>query len=318
MNVFIAADVGGTNLRLAVVRENGEILDQLRQRCDFSRQPSLSTQALETRILEALATPCRTMMGKHPDIAAIGIGFPGFFRGDSGVLAASPNLPQLADFALAARLQDMLELPVAAQNDALCAALGEYRHGVARGCAHLLHVTLGTGIGGGLILGGEPWAGEHGMAAEFGHLKIVSDETALPCGCGGRGCVEAYASASAVARRAQDIGLDADAAGVYALARQGHRPAAEILTAAGNHLGQALAEAVKLLDIHTISVSGGLTGAWEFLHPAILSGMENGLIPPHRGKVRILRSTLDDQGGLLGAAAFAARLIAQATRPASS
>ncbi|MDX8407462.1 MAG: ROK family protein, partial [Mariprofundaceae bacterium] len=208
-------------------------------------------------------------------------------------------------FALAEQLGARLKISVAAQNDALCAALGEARFGVGLGRNNLMHITLGTGVGGGLILHKHPYTGENGMAMEFGHLRVDYDDAARTCGCGGSGCVEAYASASAIADRyAALTGKTSDSAAIYAAACRGDKTAIRVLEDAGMYLGRAIAEAVKLLDVETISISGGLTGAWELFQPALMQEMDQRLIPPLKGKINVLRTSLDDRGGLLGAAAL--------------
>ena len=201
-------------------------------------------------------------------------------------------------------LSDALHIPVTAQNDALCAAIGELHFGAAKGQANLLHITLGTGVGGGLILNHTPYTGESGMAMEFGHLRVDTDHAAArACGCGGNGCVEAYASASAVAEHyARLSGVSCNSKLIHTKALQGDANAIHALSHAGHMLGKAIAEASKLLDIHTITISGGLTGAWSFLHPAIMQSLNQQLIPPMQGKIHVLASTLDDRAGLLGAA----------------
>jgi len=197
-------------------------------------------------------------------------------------------------------------MSVTVENDALCAAIGEQKYGAGQGRANLLHITLGTGIGSGLILNNIPYSGEHGMAMEFGHLCIEHHEGRL-CGCGNHGCVEAYASATALIKRFTEICRCeiTDAKSIFEQARQGHACALTITNEAGMYLGMAIAEAVKLLDVTTITVSGGLIGGWDLLHPALKRELDNNLIPPLKGKVDVLRSRLDDNAGLLGAATIA-------------
>lgn len=300
--LFLAADVGGTNIRAAVVDDSGDIVDDIRAETNLS-----TPEITEKQIIAQLATLFSGLIEKHPSIHAIGIGFPGFFIGDSGIVSASPNIPRLRNFNLAASLSEALKLPVTAQNDALCAAIGEHRLGAGKGRNNLLHLTLGTGIGGGLVLNGTPYSGEGGMAMEFGHLRVDYSDDARACGCGGRGCIEAYASATAVAQsHAEAGGAKLSAAAIFELAQQGDALATRIIEEAGSYLGMAIAEAVKLLDIHTVTISGGLTGAWLLLHPAIMDGLDNNLIPPLKDKISVLRSTLGDNAGILGAAALAA------------
>ena len=143
------------------------------------------------------------------------------------------------------------------------------------------------------------------MAMEFGHLCIEHHDGRL-CGCGNHGCVEAYASASAIVRRfTEQCGEQCDAKTVFELALQGNPCAEKIMQEAGQYLGMAIAEAVKLLDVTTITVSGGLSGAWSILHPALKAELDINLISPQKCKVEVLRSTLYDNAGLLGAAAIA-------------
>jgi glucokinase len=236
---------------------------------------------------------------------AAGIGFPGFFKGDSGVLTASPNLPYLHDFPLASRLSEVLGMPVFACNDAMLAALGEHRFGAGKGLRNLLHLTLGTGIGGGLVLDGRPYAGESGMAMEIGHLRVERDGRL--CGCGGHGCLEAYASATAVAARFRELSGEAceDARAVYRLAKEGNPDARRVFIEAGGFLGRGIAEAVKLLDVGHVSISGGLSHAWDMLYPSMLEAVDAGLIVPQKTRVAIMPSTLGDDAGLLGAAVYA-------------
>jgi len=305
MSRVLAADIGGTNIRLAVVDADGQISEERRIRAELSRKADATRQQAEARLIDTLAHAFAAVLAAH-DIAAVGIGFPGFFRGDSGVLDASPNLPMLRNFALAERLADELKRPVMVQNDALCAAIGEHRFGTGRGSPDLLHLTLGTGIGGGLILNHTPYSGAHGMAMEFGHLRVAHTPDARRCGCGSHGCVEAYASATAVATRyAEQSKIHRDTADLTRMAMAGDALARRLLSEAGNYLGMALSEAIKLLDVGRISISGGLTGAWDILYPPLLHTFEEGVIPPLRGQVAIERSVLADQAGLLGAAMLA-------------
>jgi len=298
--MILAADVGGTNIRAAVVDQHGVITHELHSKIGLGDR-----NISEHNLIDKLSAFFCGIIEQQNSISAIGIGFPGFFLGDSGVLLASPNLPKLHRLNLAKKLSENLKLPVSVQNDALCAAIGEHRFGAGKDNANLLHITLGTGIGGGLILNNTAYTGESGMAMEFGHLRVANDDTARSCGCGEQGCVEAYASATAIAARYFELSDNRiDAKVVYERACKGDILAIEIIETAGNYLGMAIAQAIKLLDIHTVTISGGVTGAWPLLHPAIMQSLDSNLIPPLKGKISVLRSTLDDSAGLLGAAAL--------------
>ena len=300
----LAVDAGGTHVRLALADSRGLLDKRTRLRADFSKHGAGTSAQTEAYVTKTLAGACAPMLDQHPDITAVGIGFPGFFIGDTGVLAASPNIPMLHDFPLAERLSGQLGVPVRAHNDALMAALGEFHFGAGRQASSLLHVTLGTGVGGGLVLDGRPYTGESGMAMEIGHLCVIAD--GRPCGCGGKGCLETYASASAIATRYHEAGgKRLDAAEIHARAMDGDALAGQILQEAGFYLGRAIGECSKLLDIRLVTVSGGLTGAWDMLYPHIISGLEQRLIPPQRGSIHIRKTVLGDDAGLLGAAFMA-------------
>jgi len=298
---ILAADIGGTNIRAAVIDKTGKIYKE-EHTSAYLNNKSIT----ESNVIQILTDFFKPFIEKEPKILSIGIGFPGFFIGNSGVLASSPNLPNLKNFKLAQMLSAALNLPVSAQNDALCAAIGELHFGAAKGLKNLLHITLGTGVGGGLILNNTPYTGESGMAMEFGHLRICHDDSALLCGCGGYGCVEAYASASAVAANYfKHSGIQLNSKEIYHQALQGDPNAIHSLEQAGHKLGMAIAEAIKLLDIHTVTISGGLIGAWSFFHPSLMRALNSQLIPPLQNTVDILPSILKDKAGLLGAAALA-------------
>lgn len=304
--VVLAADVGGTHVRLAVVDAQGHALVRQKLKAELSRLDP--HEQAEERILDILATSLGQMQKQHPEVASAGIGFPGFFQGDSGVLISSPNLPSLHGFHLAEKLSRRLDMRVYVQNDALLAALGEFCFGAGRGKPSLLHLTLGTGVGGGLILSGRPYAGDGGMAMEIGHMRVVpqSEPDARQCGCGCKGCLEAYASATAVAARyAEASGHTMGAREVQTLAAEGNAVARQIYEDAGMYLGRVLAEAVKLLDVHHVSISGGLTGAWDLMWPSMQTALEHEVIPPLRGSIHVHCSKLGDDAGLLGAAMFA-------------
>jgi glucokinase len=300
----LAADIGGTNMRLARVSSDGDIIKEVRAQADFSRLGHLTSKQAEASILDTITDAAHALLDDK--ISGLGIGFPGFFMGDSGVLASSPNIPQLRNFKLAEGLSHRLNIPVSAQNDALCAALGEANFGAGKGLTNLLHITLGTGIGGGLILNNSAYTGESGMAMEFGHLKVAHNDDARLCGCGGKGCVEAYASATAIsARYFEATGKQLNTKAIFEHANNGNKEARNILESAGFYLGAAIAEATKLLDIHTVTISGGLIGAWSILYPTVMTSLDANLIPPLKGSTKVLPSTLDDNAGLLGAAALA-------------
>ncbi|MFQ5355062.1 MAG: ROK family protein [Mariprofundaceae bacterium] len=301
----LAADVGGTNIRIAVVDRAGRILSREKKRTFFSGIRHSSPEEAEAWILDSLLTPLKKMRALFPEAEAAGIGFPGFFEGLSGLLASSPNLPMLENVDLSSVLSNRLDLPVLVQNDALTAAIGEFHFGSNEEHESLIHLTLGTGVGGGLIIGNSPYPGDGGMAMEIGHLQV--EKNGRLCGCGGNGCLETYASASAVAARYAEASgkTGEDAQGVYQRALDGNKVARKIIEEAGSYLGMALAETVKILDVRNISISGGLTAAWSMLLPPMQSSLQEKLIPPLRKQVSVSLSSLGDYAGLLGASVLA-------------
>lgn len=301
MNYVLAADVGGTNMRLAIIDSAGNILSSERVELNLAKK-----NITQEELISELITPLKNRLCTYPETTAIGIGFPGFFEGDSGLLITSPNLPQLSHVNISEQLSQPLKCPVYVQNDALCATLGEHQFGAGKNASHLLHVTLGTGVGAGLILCNQPYFGANGMSMELGHLRIDYHNDARLCGCGNIGCLEAYASASAVTAQyngKNNMQLNADE--IFRRANNGDKTALHILQNAGSALGKGLAEAINLLDIHQITIGGGLTGAWPILHPALMEQLNLQLISPHKNKVSVCCSTLDDCAGLLGAASLA-------------
>jgi glucokinase len=151
-----------------------------------------------------------------------------------------------------------------------------------------------------------PYTGESGMAMEFGHLCVNHEPDARLCGCGNYGCIEAYASATSVAAQYfEKTHKRCNSQDIYQCAMSGEDNAIQILEASGVYLGQAIAEAIKLLDIHTVSIGGGMVGAWELFYPRLIKTLDHKLISPLKGKINVLPTTLHDNAGILGAASLA-------------
>ena len=304
----IGVDVGGTNLRVGVVRGQ-EVLWESRYHADFSGicRENTAEHALE-KIVAALAESIGNGCRAHPEVEAVGIGFPGFIDPDSGVVSLSPNLPGLSNVDIAGPLARRLSLPVRIENDALAAAYGEYLLAGAR-TQSLVYLGLGTGVGGGLILGGRAYPGEHGVSMEVGHI-IVHPGGRL-CGCGNRGCLERYASASGVEISYQELAsVEMDAEGIAARARDGDAHAAEAFRMAARTLAAALAHISKVVDVATIVIGGGMSAAWPLLQREFEARLDADLIPALRGRIRVAPAQAGDRAGMLGAAALAGTLTA--------
>jgi glucokinase len=240
---------------------------------------------------------------------AVGIGVPGLLERARGFVVESPNLPGFRALDVRGELARRLELAperVRVENDANAAAVGELWLGGAHGERDALLLTLGTGIGGGLILNGELFAGE-GMAGEVGHVVITPD--GQPCGCGRRGCVEQYASATAARRRALEAQLPREAPGdlelLAARAREHAGPERDLCFAIGRDLGRGIGPVLCLLDIRCFVFGGGFSGALDVLEPGIRAGIDERSYGERQHSVRLVRATLGPKAGWIGAAKLA-------------
>jgi glucokinase len=273
----IGVDLGGTNLRIAAVDQQGSLLEKI----------TLGTQVALGRdhVVREMCDAVQQLSGKYRSTASllgIGIGVPGIIDMKTGMMHESPNLPDWADYPVRAEIERRLGTRVILENDANSAALGEKWLGAARDFEDVAMLTLGTGVGGGLVLGGRIWHGMTGMAGEFGHTT-VDPEGAL-CGCGNRGCLEAYASATAVVRmareaiasgaapelsRAADSNPEFSAKAVYNLAVQGDENARKIFRRVGRALGIVLADLINALNLPMYVIGGGVASAWDAFSPSI-------------------------------------------------
>lgn len=304
MSKRIGVDVGGTNLRVAVV-DDLKVVDEYRRHADFSavchaNPADVAWQQIIAITVEAL----QQMLRQHPDVTSIGIGFPGFIDPQRGVVLQSPNLPGLRDVDLAGDLARALQRPVVVENDANAAAYGEYKlH--PQSVSSLIFLGLGTGVGGGLIVDHKLITGTHGFAMEAGHL-IVEPGGRL-CGCGNRGCMEQYASASGVSlsyEAATGQTLEADV--IARLAENGDVQAKAAFELAANALAQALAHILKVVDVQQVVIGGGMSKAWPLMQNAFRQRLEQDLIPVLRGRVDIRISDSGDHAGVIGAACLSA------------
>lgn len=310
MTMLIGIDVGGTNLRVGVVETNESdqpcILEEVRFHADFSNlcksHQHSSEQAWQT-ILTTIADAINSVRAKYPAVAAVGIGFPGFIDPDTQMISQSPNLPGLSNVDLSADLSAIIALPVITENDALAAAYGEYvMHSSATGS--LIYLGLGTGVGGGLILNGKPFQGQHGVAMEVGHITVQPNGRL--CGCGNLGCMEQYASASGVATSYfEATNQQCSAEEIATRARAGDNAAIAAYRLAGVSLAQALAHILKVIDVANVVIGGGMSAGWPLMEQGFHQQLERDLIPALRGKVKVSISNMGDQAGIIGAALLA-------------
>lgn len=290
----VGVDLGGTGIKAGCIEADGGGRER---------------REVEARVQEGPEAVCKRIAALARELGCdgrLGMGVPGLLDRERGLVTHCPNLAPLEGFPLRATLARELglqEADVRLENDANVAALGEHWLGGAAGEPNVLVVTLGTGIGGGLILGGRLYSGPGGLAAEVGHLCV---EPAGPrCGCGNRGCLETLASATAATRRAAEAGLEPELARLSETARAGEGPARELLEAVGRDLGRGLAQAVMLLDLEVFLVGGGFGAALDVLRPGILDGLVERTYGRAREAFRVLPATLGADAGWIGAARLA-------------
>ena len=273
----IGVDLGGTNLRIAAVEETGKLLGKV----------TTGTQVVRGRdfVIAEMCDAIRALASRFQGSSTLlgaGIGVPGIIDKRTGMLRESPNLPGWNDYPVRDELERRLDVPAVLENDANVAALGENWLGAAKDMDDMCMITLGTGVGGGIVMRQRIWTGMTGMAGELGHITI--EPNGPRCNCGNLGCVEQYASATAVLRMAREAiaggkapelaraaasDPEFSAKVVYNLAAQGDRAAAEIFRRVGWALGVLLADLVNVLNLHMYVIGGGVSGAWPAFSPAL-------------------------------------------------
>ena len=295
--LVFAVDLGGTHLRVALVDDSGNILRHLKQETPKGDSAD--------GILDALAGAAREWKCDGRRVVAASIMVPGAVDSDKAVVVAAPNLPSLINFGLKAELEKRLGWRVVLENDANAAAVGEMWLGAARGCNDVVSVTLGTGVGGGVIHNGKLWRGSHGSAGEIGHTT-VDPFSGLKCKCGNTGCLELFASATAIVRMAREQGMDAvSAEKVYEAGRSGDETALSVFNRCGMYLGIGLANLINLIDPQVIVITGGAVNGWDLFASEMYRQVEERAVRATAQQVRIARSECGDNAGLLGAARLA-------------
>lgn len=292
----IGVDLGGTNLRVAAVDEQGSLLHRISIAADYHHGPERVVEEI-VQVIQQLCNPL-----SNRELHGVGIGVPGFIDMESGVILAASNLPGFTGFPVRDEIQNRLGTPIILENDANAASLGEMWMGAGRGVKDLILLTLGTGIGGGIISDGEILHGFLGMAGEIGHMTIYPDGN--PCGCGNTGCLEKHASATAIATmgRSMDLGDNITAVQVYELAVAGDGRALLVFESVGKALGIALANLVNLFNFPLYLLSGGPLPAWDYFAPSMFAEIDKRSYTCKRTGTRIERALLGSEAGLFGAA----------------
>lgn len=310
-HAILAADLGGTNLRMAVVDLEGEILYRSRRATPQSR-----TREPVTQLIADVAEECRNAVSDSYLVTSFGFAVPAVVQGRTGKILSAPNLPDLDDYDIGTELSKRLSLPVIIENDANSAAVGEHWKGASQGASSVIHITLGTGVGGGLILNDQPWRGIDGTAGEIGHICV--EPFGVKCGCGSNGCLEQYASASAVVRMATEIiaeypdskiaelpeitSYDVFQAGVA-----GDAAAVEVFRKLGFYLGVALGGLVNVLNPEVIVIGGGASNGWGLFAETLKNEVKKRAFDSPADRAKIVKATIGDDAGILGVALLAMR-----------
>ncbi len=313
--VVIGIDLGGTNARLALVGRQGEIMG----RWERATATMPDQDSLVATLAADLAVCGQEAHSRRLEVNGVGLGVPGRVLAREGRVAFSPNVPALNDLALIPRLQPRVAWPLFLENDANLFALGEYWLGAGVGHLQLLGITLGTGVGGGLILGGRLWSGNAGTAGEIGHITV--DPEGKKCHCGNRGCLETVASGFwAVAWVKEQLAqgaaswlrelyeTDPEALQGEALvvaARQGDPLARRAFDRVGRGLGIAISTVVHLLGVSRVVIGGRFARAWEVFQLPMLEELHHRLTMFPEEALSICPAQLGDDAGLLGAARLA-------------
>lgn len=298
----IGIDLGGTSVKYAVVASSGEVL--------FNGQLPAFAQDGPEAVLEQLLsgiTACREYAaGEGLELAGIGIGTPGVVSADGRtVLGGAENIAGWENIPLADRVEVAAGLPVVASNDANVMALGETLFGAAKGATDVVFVTVGTGIGCGLLIDGRLYRGYRNSGMEMGHITVRSDGEA--CACGGVGCLEHYASTSALVRRFCELsgnGKDADVDGkdVVFFYKEGNPAAVEAMEEHWNYLSHGIASMVNLFAPQRVVVGGGISEAGEFYLEKLREGVRRQAMEVCGGDTEIVAAVLGNRAGCLGAA----------------
>jgi glucokinase len=307
-NYSIGVDLGGTNLRAAAIDRQGKILSKI----SGSTELSSGRDAVMDDIVANIVT-LRNKYGAK-ELAGVGIGVPGFIRIDEGVIVGSHNLPGFEDYPVRREIEKRLGAPVVLENDANAAALGEKWMGAGHDVEDLVLLTLGTGIGGGIISQGRVLHGYLGMAGELGHITV--DPNGNPCGCGNHGCLEKHASALAVVAMAKLMSLGDDSItseDVYKLAVAGNRNAQRIFESMGRALGTALAALINIFNFPLYLLSGGMLPAWDLFAPSMFEQVRMRSFSFRNSDTRIEKAVLGNEAGLFGAAYLPFQTLAAKT-----
>jgi glucokinase len=313
---IVGLDMGGTNIRTAAVTRAGEVLLMLRGPAKAGGSAADTVENISSQVLALQDAARRRRLGRA---LAIGVAVPGPLNVSTGVIYAAPHVKAWRGFPLRRNLERVLGRTVIVENDGNAWALGEFWRGAARGKKDVVLLTLGTGVGGGIIVGGRIVHGSSGMAGELGHVTV--DPDGMPCDCGASGCLEAYASASglcgllrkrlglraamAIPPQYTDSNGEFSARGTTVQARRGDRVALEIFETAGRYLGVAVASFINTFNPEMVVIGGGVAAALAYMRRAMMQEVKARAFSAAVAQAEIVKAALGPRGGVVGAA-FAA------------
>ena len=307
---YIGIDLGGTNIAVGLVNEEGRIIAK-------TETPTLASRPYQELIKDMAACAKKVMEEAkitEDELRSIGVGIPGVADKDGMVIFCTNlgwrNVP------LRAELQQYINKPVYMDNDATVAGWAEYQAGVSRGTDSSVFMTLGTGLGGGIVMNGKIWAGAHGAGSELGHLVIEVD--GVPCTCGKRGCAERYCSATAIIRMAREACADApnclimravegdmdkiNAKVVFDAAKEGDSVAMQVFNRFVKYLTIAINNVISFIDPDMIILGGGVSRAGDFLLDAVKAALPEYLFYPTLKQPELRIASLGNDAGIIGAA----------------
>lgn len=311
--VVIGVDLGGTNLRTAILSPDGNILDRHKE----ATHAADGWEKVVARLIENIKRQRKSAIQQGFDVAAVGVGAPGVIQADKGIVVKSPNFPDWNNLPLKDQLEKTLGIPVFLENDANAAALGEQWRGAGRGIRSMILLTLGTGVGGGIILDNKIWHGADGMAGEIGHMTLIPD--GRPCTCGNTGCLEMYSSARGIVQSFREA-LGKTSGGVpdqlkqisseqvYEAAGTGNEIAVRVMKDMGRMLGIGIASLINIFNPERIVVGGGVKDAWPLFIGATREEIMKRAFAVPAKRTEIVPSELGDDAGMVGAAAVALEL----------
>jgi len=307
----IGVDLGGTNMRTALLRPDGTILERRKE----GTRAADGWRKVVVRLAENIKHLQTIAIDKGLALAGAGVGAPGVIRMDKGIVIKSPNFPDWNNLPLKEELERAIHIPVFIENDANAAALGEQWLGAGRGINSMILLTLGTGVGGGIVLNNQIWQGADGMAGEIGHMTLIPH--GRPCGCGNTGCLEMYASARGILQSYRE---SLEAAGttpsaeitserIYQAARDGETVACRVMREMGRMLGIGIANLINIFNPQMIVLGGGVKDAWPLFIGAVHEEIMRRAFQVPAERTKIVPSLLGDDAGMVGAAAVALQKI---------